>query len=304
VNARVFAVVASIVLSACSGVASPNAVVPGTTVPDVAKKGALLYAVSSEDPQVTIFSFPAGREIDEISLSSLGTASCLGASGAVWITSPGGADVVQASEYAHGATKPEMQLNANADGAQGCAQDPTTRDLAVASSSGADPSLVIFPDAPKFPPVYYRPVFDGEYEFCAYDENGDLFVDGFGGPRGTFLIELKKGSKKFLRIVPDRKIETTGKLQWFKGDLLVADGSDTSIYRMQISGTTAKTVSTTTLEGAANLSYGYALYNGTVVAKPVKNTGGFSFDYWNYPAGGQPKKEFTTGAYSSFIVSK
>jgi hypothetical protein len=307
VIARIFAAVALVALSACSGFASPYAVTSGTTIPNAVKKGPLLYAVSSQDVQVNIFTYPGGREIGDIPLGSLGEGICLGGNGAVWITRSEAANVIQASEYSHGATQPDVQLNADAGNALGCAQDPTTRDLAVASIGGPNvgSNLTIFPDAPKFPPVYYTPVFEGEYLFCAYDESGDLFVDGSGGPRGAFfLIELKKGSKKFLRIVPDRKIGSPGDLRWFKGDLLVADGSDTSIYRMHISGTTADTISTTTLAGAANLSYGFALYDGTVVAKPIKNTDGYSFAFWKFPGGGQPQKEFTTGAYSSFIVSK
>jgi hypothetical protein len=309
-------VIAACVLSGCAGsetAAVPsNAAVPAmgkTEIAQAKKSSAFLYAVNREDYQVDVFTYPQGEAVGDIRYDFWVSGSCSGIDGAVWVAYGNYNDhAMRVDEFARGATTPETTIAGPGENPLGCSQDAKTHDLAVATTGGEEDKalLAVFPDAPRYAPVSYTPISDATYEFCAYDGNGNLFVNGIeGSERSFFLIELKKGQKKFTTITTDRTFESPGGMVWFKGSLLMADGSGTSIYRMLLSGKKAKTIETATLDKAAYLDYQFGFHNNQIVASPsVNSSQPYGISYWKFPLGGQPKDFFGQGAsYSSYTVT-
>jgi hypothetical protein len=124
--------------------------------------------------------------------------------GDVYIANSVGDEV---SEFAHGGTTPIASWVDNKDRRpQTCSVDPTTGDLAATEygGGGTSNSLAIF-SSPSARPMDYTTVL-AVYSHCAYDAQGNLFVDGVNGRRKFRLLELPKGANKFQSIVLDKVI--------------------------------------------------------------------------------------------------
>jgi len=130
-----------------------------------------------------------------------------------------------------------------------CAMD-TSGDLAVgilyASGAGGG-DVVIFKNASGSGTAYATPL-DEEF-FDGYDNQGNLFADGFTGDRSGFaLVELPKGSTKFETITTSNSPEFPGSVQWDGTYLTVFDQDTNAMYQYTVSGTTA------TLKGTVSFS--------------------------------------------------
>lgn len=274
------------------------------SVPMVEQSGPLLYA-AEYDSVVDVFTFPQGKRIQRLLNVDGAYGLCAGIHDDVWITGQSG--YANIAEFARGATTPTVVLNAPGVYGTGCSVDPGTGNVAlVEAGTISDPAnIAVFPDAPKYPPVIYQPVQHSQYLYCTYDGSGNLFVAGDIHDTTPFLVELKKGSKKFLTIALDRTIASVGGLQWDGAHLALADGSATSIYELAVSGTHAKTIGTTILNGSDDLGYQFTIYNGQVVGR-LPRDGRKGIEYWNYPAGGDPVGAFGKGEwfYGAFAVIK
>src|SRR5581483_12369724 len=97
-----------------------------------------------------------------------------------------------------------------------CSVDPTSGTLAATgygvkgSNTG---SVALFRNG-SGPPAIYRAHGVQAYLFCAYDPQGNLFVDGLDDSYNFVLIELPKGAVKFDRIAVHQRFEAWGGLQW------------------------------------------------------------------------------------------
>ena len=137
--------------------------------------GALIYAVGGCGGTCVV-SNPAGELVG--TLPTGGAGICSDSGGNVFI-----ADDNNVVEYAHGGTSPIATLSLPGDDAAGCSVDPTTRNLAVVFvGSGGD--IAIFADAAGMPTLYNSGL---ESLYCGYDNNGNLFVDGFSGKANPAL---------------------------------------------------------------------------------------------------------------------
>ena len=122
-----------------------------------------------------------------------------------------------------------------------CAMD-ANGDLAVgiydgtASVGGGD--IVIFKNASGSGTVYTTPL-DEEF-FDGYDNQGNLFADGYIGYRSDFaLVELPKGSGKILTIKTRNSVQFPGSVQWDGTYLTVFDqiaNAILSVYRQRNEG--------------------------------------------------------------------
>jgi hypothetical protein len=166
-----------------------------------------------------------------------------------------------------------------------CAMD-TSGDLAVgilyASGAGGG-DVVIFKNASGSGTVYTTPL-DEEF-FDGYDNQGNLFADGFTGDRSGFaLVELPKGSSKFETIKTSNSPDFPGSVQWDGTYLTVFDQDTNETYQYTVSGTTATLKGTVSYSGSSDCAQTW-IVPGLVYCGDAGNDGGEIFDY---PAGGSP----------------
>jgi hypothetical protein len=172
-----------------------------------------------------------------------------------------------------------------------CAMD-TSGDLAVgiydgsASVSGGD--VVIFKKASGSGTVYATPL-DEEF-FDGYDNQGNLFADGFTGYRSGFaLVELPKGSSTFVTIKTSNSVEFPGSVQWDGTYLTVFDQDTNEMYQYTVSGTKATLKATVTFSGSSDCAQTW-IVQGLVYCGDAGNGNG---EVFSYPAGGSPVATLT-----------
>jgi hypothetical protein len=251
-----------------------------------ASKGALLY-VSFGCGGTCVLSYPKGELVGSLDVGTGGL--CSDAAGDVFITNE--ASVV---EYAHGGTVPIQTLNLSG-GASGCGVDPATGNLAVtlASSSG---NVAVFQNAQGTPTLYQT---DLDTQFCGYDNEGNLFVDGFVSHGQFGFSELAKGSSSFTNItISPSPAAVPYQVQW-DGKYISVEGipqtRGVDVYRLQISGSTAKIVGTTRFRGVTRYA-SQSWIQGSKIFIPdgVRGNGAkkTKVGVWGYPAGEKSVKVF------------
>ena len=161
---------------------------------------------------------------------------CSDAKGNVWLTTWRYSDhETEVVEFAHGATTPFAAINGAGNNPRGCSVDPASGDLAVATygggSSNRNPgNVVVFPAAPKYPPVTYKVARDAHFFFCTYDANGNLYVDGISASNDFVFYELPKGASGFVAVTLNHAISGPGGVQWDGSHVAVADSSSFQIF--------------------------------------------------------------------------
>lgn len=247
----------------------------------------LIYAGGDEESYV--FTFPKGRLVGTIAQPAFGV--CSDDNGDVFFT-----QVKQVLEFAHGATTPSATYNVTGT-AYSCSVDPTTGNLATVvyciSQCSGDEVVVL--RAPGEPTQVYTVPGLKTLLYCAYDDNGDLFVDGDDGLRFE-LFELPAGATGFQRIKLNRTIDRGAQIQWDGEDLAIETNLNPAIDRIRISGLTGKVVGVTTLSGVGVRAGQSWIANGKVAVPTSPGEGdkrAVDIRFWNYPAGGNPTKTFS-----------
>jgi hypothetical protein len=171
-----------------------------------------------------------------------------------------------------------------------CAMN-TSGDLAVgilyASGAGGG-DVVIFKNASGSGTAYTTPL-DEEF-FDGYDNQGNLFADGFTGNRSGFaLVELPKGASKFQTITTSNTVQFPGSVQWDGTYLTVFDQLANATYRYTISGTKATLKGTVTLTGSSDCAQTW-IVKGLLYCGDAGNNDG---EVFKYPAGGSAIATFT-----------
>ncbi|MGA8575718.1 MAG: hypothetical protein WB609_08565 [Candidatus Cybelea sp.] len=171
-----------------------------------------------------------------------------------------------------------------------CAMN-TSGDLAVGvllgNSYGPGGQVVIFKNATGSGKVYNTPLAK-EY-FNGYDPSGNLFADGFGSSYNFALVELPKGSKKFVTIKTSNSPEFPGSVQWDGTYLTVFDQDTSETYQYTVSGTTATLKNTIQFTGAGDCAQTW-IVKGLLYCGDAGNDDG---EAYKYPAGGSPIATFT-----------
>ena len=160
----------------------------------------------------------------------------------------------------------------------GCAIDPATGDLAALDLISG--GVTIFHKARGKGKVIGG---SGEAYFDGYDNQSDLFVDGFSSNQGFSLVELKKGSSAFVTITTSNTVQFPGSVQWDGKYLTVLDQLPDAIYQYTVSGTKATLKGTVLLSGAADCG-------ATWIARPYvycADAGNNDDEVFKYPAGGK-----------------
>lgn len=274
---------------------------PGTSGED------LLYVSNQASGDVWVYSYPQGKLVGELSPTEYAVSGlCSDSKGDVFFTTFGDdlttylTSVVY--EYAHGGTKPVATLTDPGFG-NDCAIDTTTGNLAVVNWFGSldgydHGNVAIYENAQGNATVYYDSNIYW-YEWCAYDTDGNLYVDGYNEGGGYPLAELPEGSGSFTNITVDGNFSPES-LQWYSGDLLISAGqlerhpTTETIYRVQISGSGGTIVGSTALRtnGKARRAFDGLDRQNILVGKTLIGAGfdNRDVDAWRFPKGGIPRK--------------
>jgi hypothetical protein len=279
-----------------SGCGSAAGLPAGRAQADAANgTGDLVYVAGEQNRGVvSILTFPQGQTVATIALGAP-TGLCSDASGNVWVVARP-QKIWNAYEFAHGGTKTIAQIrlgNENQFFGASCAVDPTNGNLAIENDQpGSNGGFIdIYPGGKQGTPAVYKPGFTPVG--CAYDDAGNLFVDGYLGSTIFFaLAELPKGGGSFKRITLDKPEGFPGDVAWDGKYIAVQTGAkppSPRIYRVQVTSSGAKVVQTVRPDDL-NYEAWFAVKDKLVVGtrKP-----GHGLDLWAYPAGGKPAKELT-----------
>jgi hypothetical protein len=265
-----------------------------------AASGDLLYVTTFEKGRrgprgvVSILTFPGGRPVANIFTAGFGTAACSDESGNVWVVVDQHSHW-NAYEFAHGGTKPIAKIHIpHPNYASGCAVDPTTGNLAVLvgieQGSGPRPAVDVWAGAREGTPAVYPIAFT---PFAgAYDDGGNLFVDGYIGSTVFFeFAELAKGSSSFVNVTLDKRVGFyPGGVQWDGKYIALVPGpvrGHSLIYRVKVAGTIGKVVGEVDVEHLSSMA-AFSVKDGKVAA----TTGAYGgvVTLTPYPAGGRPTK--------------
>ncbi len=261
-----------------------------------AKNADLLY-VGNLNAGVTVYTYPQGRLVGNLTGFNEPRGLCVDKRGDVFVTDFDGARVV---EYAHGGTKPISTLQD--DGSPyGCAIDPTTGNLAIANwcdgPSGScypEGTVLIYRHAKGKPEALSDPDIPAAMTYCAYDRAGDLFVDSYGRQYEIGFAELPAGGKNFttLKLKLPRRATFAGGLQWVGKYLAVGFGDGNVVGEYSIKDSIATRVSATVLKGVER-GFGTNQFwvDGSTLIAPiiptVKHPKGL-VEFFGYPHGGAP----------------
>jgi hypothetical protein len=284
------------IFTGCGGsqppIGAPGAMATGTQ-PDRwwavrrATSSDLLYVIGG-DSRIYMLSYPGGDPLESFSVR-FPNQLCSDNQGNVFVTLNSPSAGSQISEYPHGAMTPIKTLSDPGDGAIGCSVDPTTGNLAVANGGNGtarNANVVIYPGGSGSPETLTDPSFS-RYEFCGYDNEGNLFVDGNGpGPSYPFrFAKLPKGSSTFTDITLDKSLVGEGSVQWDGQYITVGViqhvGQQTEVYR--VAGSSGHVIGTVTLKARKPDPILWIQGNRIIGRYAVRSLG-----LWKYPAGGRP----------------
>lgn len=253
-----------------------------------AKKRNLLYVSSYYDTAeyVYVYTYPGGT-LEGTLTGFLGPqGECVDKAGDVFITNYFKADII---EYAHGGSSPIATLQdqpySNPDD---CSLDPTTGNLAVSNAFGSSDrgNVAIYKNASGSPQILADPNLF-ELFACAYDNMGNLFIDGYDNSLKFALAELSKGSSTFVGIAVPKKIRVYSAIQWDGKYVALGNVDKNRVYQLQISGAKAKIVGSTPLTDGNHVDFFSVVKLGSGKTKLVgPDYGGANVKIWEYPAGG------------------
>jgi hypothetical protein len=238
---------------------------------------------------VLVFSYPRGKAVGTLTGFSDPTGECVDKNGDVFITDSNASGVGYVYEYAHGGKTPITTLNDPLTWPLGCSVDAMTGSLAVINAGG----VAVFPNAQGNPTTYTDPSFN-DMRYGGYDKQGNLFVDGEAAGSIYFgFAELPTGKARFTDISVNGAFTDAGAVQWdgryIAVQTLGSGRSPALIYRLQVSGSTATIVGTTTLRSNRNRYNGGQFWiQGSRVIGP--DNSGETVAFWKYPAGGRGLK--------------
>jgi len=306
----------TISLAGCGALPQAREATPASNIAPESRAAAgrstdLLYAAGQNLGYV--FTYPAGKFVGSFRLRidrQRGNANglCSDSKGNVFVT-VFSASFVKIFEYAHGGTKPIAELGDPVPTPIGCASDPTSGDLAVTNSFPTEglESVAIYKGEQGKAKLYYPIPELGVLAFCAYDNAGDLFVDGEKRRNGRFaLAELPNGSGTFQMItVKGLDTRKPGNLEWVGNYLTVTVPTVHKIYALRISGTSGTIVGTTELQRWDTRTIVQSWIDGNRVIAP-RGLANKTIAFWNYAQGGKPittLRDFATGSIAGVTVS-
>lgn len=273
--------------------ASPQPLARNKAAVRPAPESALLY-VADQTGTIRFYSYPQLERKGALTGFSSPRGLCSDLAGDVYVTD------YQANliyEYRHGRKHHArvLKLPFAKRGPFACSVDPTTGDLAVVSYYDG---LFVYKAASGTPVEYESPRFD-RYYYAAYDNSGDLFVDGTR-PDNNFrfvLGELPHSASTIEALKVNRTLRFPGGVFWDGQHLAVADYYDAVVYEFSISGKDAIEAGSTPLQSGAQ-QIGTFYIDGTTLIAPSLGYGTSdppAVLFFDYPQGGTATKSLTRG---------
>jgi hypothetical protein len=265
----------------------------------------LLYVSNNPTGKLLVFSYPDGESVGDVQVPSGGPVGlCSDSTGDVFVATQGSSNESNIYEYAHGGSQPIATLS-DPGLSNGCAVDPTTGNLAVTNyftpagpSQGGD--VAIYQVASGDWTTYSDPNL-GVFGWCAYDDAGNLYVDG---NNFSIIDELTPGGSGLSEITLTETIHPAS-MEWTAGSLAVVsepDGSHGSdlVYQVAISGSEGIVSGPAVLRTKADrTSEGQFWIQGRAIIGPGhgegRNRGNTLLEFWPYPKGGNPTKVIRLG---------
>ncbi len=245
-----------------------------------------LYVREWANRQIAVLTFPQGQKVR--TFTDVGFLCTDPTTGDLYVI--GG----ELDEYAPGGVKKLGTATFPSGYAeQGCAVDPQTGSIAVASTqqdgSPTYAALLIYPDINAAPTIY---IDSGAsyFAFCGYDNNGNLFADG------SNFAELPSGGDNVVNIGLDHP-PLGGTVQWDGTYITAEDASNhPTIYRISVKGSTGTVVGRTKLGNRRFKAAIFSWIQGNVALAPWGDSRKNKFvGYWNYPEGGRKPSKVKRG---------
>jgi hypothetical protein len=251
--------------------------------------GDLVYVTTSR--AIVMLSYPQWKIVGTISGGFANSEICADPrDGNVFVTELG-----QIVEYAHGGTKPIATLDAPSPYQLlgGCAVDPTTGNLAVASYDPVE--VLIYAGAQGSATVHADKKLT-TFDYPAYDNAGNLYVTAATKTGAFRIAELKARHTRFEPITLNEDVRG-GKIQW-DGTYLtfqnwLGQHRGRVLYQVQVNGHTGTVVNEAQLLKAGG-DPNFWLQNGSVIGLygGIKSHNDRAVAAWPYPSGGKPSAPF------------
>ncbi len=252
-----------------------------TIVPDQRGSKKFEYIINDYGTFAGIFDYPRSDQ-------QIGTINNVGGQGCTNVLHGYGKKIFwivahddQITEY----SVPQKRLKTLSDSVgmpSSCAMN-ASGDLAVGILSGAGAGdVVIYKGASGSGTVMHtslaREYFDG------YDNQGNLFADGFNDTGKVVLVELPNGSSTFQTVTTSNTLNFPGSVQWDGKYLTVFDQQANAFSRYTISGKNATLHRTIQLTGSSDCAQTW-IVSGLVYCADAGDEGA---EVFKYPAGGSP----------------
>ena len=261
----------------------------------VGKDQSLLYVSDEPDGDVYMVVLPSGRLVGRLTGFDYASGDCIDQYGNVFVGNLAGAQV---RAYAHGAKSAFRVLSDPNREPNACSVDPTTGNLAVANlrSGQSEGSVAVYQGA-KGAARYYEYSGVLNFWYCAYDSDGNLFVDAIiygskGGSDNPVVLELPKGRSNLepISLSPALTGNVSPPLLWDGKYLAIASPSSGAIYQYKISGRSGTRIGVVKLDDVSEVSGSFWITsNGgaQTLYAPIVEDSIQGVGVYHYPAGGK-----------------
>jgi hypothetical protein len=287
-----FLAASALALTACAGSStplSPPAVGQTSRIAPAAHSSDLLYVSDEGTNDVYVLSYPRERLRRTLTGFTDVAGECVDGAGDVFIVDSGASDIV---EYAHGGSTPKATLLDPGYEPIDCAVDPTNGDLAVTNISAGSSkpgNVVLYKSAKGKPKAYYVDPELAYPEFCAYDDSGDLYLDGGRTLKKFQFAEMPSGHTTFINIKLNQRITAGAGVAWDGKHVEIEDMTTSTIFHFAIKGKRGMQVGVTPLVGAKEVDL-FWIQKSLVLGADF---GSSDVGVWSYPSGGPAKKVVT-----------
>jgi hypothetical protein len=255
----------------------------------------LLYIADSGSATVKVYTYPGLSYTGELAGFVQPLFDCVDNSGNVWISDYGSSGALY--EYAHGGTTPINELT-GLSYPYACAVNRQNGDLAVAINVETESTnlgeVAVYHNGSGRPSIHIDHNFTLN-SGLAYDNSGNLFVDGFAAGDAFHYAELPTGSSTFTDITLSTTPSSPGAVVWDGQYIDIGDDSNT-IYQTQ--GSTI--VHSISLKLSKDTLRGFFVPSAKKLIAPdaYANVVGV----FRYPRGGSEKKSIASGLNTPWDV--
>ncbi len=272
-----------------------------------AKREDLVYVSNPANNTVSVYGLSDHQLVGVLSDVSQPFGLCTDGAGNVWVVAWGNNTIV---EYAHGGTTRLKTLRAPQDDIYDCSVDPTTGNLAVTNWGAKNwfkGNVLIYSHA-SGKPIPYTAHSVWFYFGCSYDQNGNLYVDGWDAYLNAYvaLAVLPKGQTKFrdVTLEPSLQPPMLGGMQWDGQHVAILNWKALYVYQVGRKFAHAVSVALLTDKFPIGMFWITTARNGaqTVIA-PDSAGDPSAVQFWRYPEGGNPRATITNGLDNAYAVA-